>query len=81
MAQRALVLAFYVVLPMLGAVAAAGVAIAAVQSALKQSDPTVAVAPRLLAAGGALLIFGGWMMAMVGGFCRELWAHLPEMVR
>ncbi|GEM_PF-5934247 len=81
LAQRALVLALYVSLPLLGAIVAAGIAISAVQAALKQSDATVAVAPRILAAGGALLIFGGWMMAILGGFCRELWAHLPEIVR
>lgn len=81
LAQRALMVALYVALPMLGAVVAAGLAVSAVQSALRQSDPTVSAVPRILAAGGALLIFGGWMAAMLGGFWLELWGHLPEIVR
>lgn len=81
LAQRALMVALYVALPMLGAVVAAGLAVSAVQSALRQSDPTVSAVPRILAAGGALLIFGGWMAAMLGAFWLELWGHLPEIVR
>ncbi|MGI5818249.1 MAG: flagellar biosynthetic protein FliQ [Armatimonadota bacterium] len=81
MAQRALLLALYVALPMLAAALTAGLAASAVQSALRQSDPTVSVVPRILAAGGALLVFGGWMVAMLGGFWLDLWTALPEMLR
>lgn len=81
LAQRALVMALYVALPILAAVVGAGLAVAAAQSALRQSDPTVSVVPRILAAGGALLIFGGWMVAMLGGYWLELWSNLPEMVQ
>ena len=81
LAQRALVMALYVALPVLAAVVGAGLAVAAAQSALRQSDPTVSVVPRILAAGGALLIFGGWMVAMLGGYWLELWSNLPEMVQ
>jgi len=55
--------------------------VAAVQSALRQSDATVSAVPKLLAAGGALLIFGGWMVAVLGGFWIDLWTSLPEMLR
>lgn len=81
LAQRALVIALYVSLPVLAAVLGISLLVSAAQSALRQSDPTVSVAPRILAAGGALLIFGGWMSALLGGFWVELWRHLPEMVR
>jgi flagellar biosynthetic protein FliQ len=66
---------------MLAAALTAGLAASAVQSALRQSDPTVSVVPRILAAGGALLVFGGWMVAMLGGFWLDLWTALPEMLR
>jgi len=79
--HRALLIALYVALPMLGAAVAAALAVSAVQSALRQSDPTVATVPKLLAAGGALLIFGGWMVAAIGGFWLDLWTSLPEIVR
>jgi flagellar biosynthetic protein FliQ len=74
-------IALYVALPLLGAAIAAGLAVSGIQSALKQSDPTLSVVPRMLAAGGALLIFGGWMVAVLGGFWIELWRSLPEMMR
>lgn len=66
---------------MLAAAVAAGLAVAAAQAALRQTDVTVSTVPRLLAAGGALLIFGGWMVAVLGGFWLELWTNLPEMMR
>lgn len=68
-------------MPMLAAAVAAGVAVSALQSALRQSDPTVSTVPKLLAAGGALLIFGSWMVAVLGGFWLDLWRSLPEMMR
>lgn len=73
--------ALYVALPPLGAAVTAGIAACALQSAMKQSDSTLSVVPRLLAAGGAVLIFGSWMVAVLSGFWLELWAFIPEMVR
>lgn len=81
LAQRALMVAFYMGLPMLGTVLATGLLTSTLQAAARQSDPTVNTVPRLLAAGGALLIFGGWMAAVLQGFWQELWRHLPEMVK
>jgi flagellar biosynthetic protein FliQ len=81
LARHGLTIALYVALPLLGAAVAAGLAVSGLQSALKQSDPALSVVPRMLAAGGALLIFGGWMVAVLGGFWIELWRSLPEMMR
>lgn len=74
-------MALYLALPVLSGAVVAGLLVAAVQGALRQSDATVSVVPRLLAAGAALMIFGGWMTAVLGDFWLELWSHLPEMVR
>jgi len=81
LAQRGLMIALYVSLPVLGAVLATALLVSTVQAATRQTDPTVSTVPRLLAAGGALLIFGGWMVAVLQVFWMELWLHLPEMVR
>ncbi len=51
------------------------------QAATRQSDPTINTVPKLLGVGGALLIFGAWMTALLQGFWYNLWVHLPEMVR
>ena len=74
-------IAFYVALPVLGTTLAVGLLASTIQAATRQTDPTVSTVPRLLAAGGATLLFGGWMIAMLQGFWLDLWAHLPEMVR
>jgi len=81
LAQRTLLVGLYVSLPVLGAVLAVGLLASTLQAATRQTDPTVSTVPRLLAAGGALLLFGGWMIAVLQGFWLELWRHLPEMVR
>ena len=81
LAQRALVLALSAALPMLGGAVAAGLIVCGLQSALRQSDPTVAVVPRLLAAGGALLIFGRWIVSLLATFWVDLWSSLPQMMR
>jgi len=75
------VVALYVALPPLGATLLAGLGVAAAQSALRQSDPTVSVVPRLLAAGAAALLFGAWMAGTLTGFWIDLWAALPQLVR
>jgi flagellar biosynthesis protein FliQ len=51
------------------------------QAATRQNDPTLNTVPKLLGVGGALLIFGAWMTALLQGFWYDLWSHLPEMVR
>ena len=81
LAQRALVMAFYLALPLLGAAFAVGLAASIIQAATRQSDPTLNTVPKLLGVGGALLIFGAWMAGSLQGFWYDLWTHLPEMVR
>ena len=72
---------FYVLLPLLGAAFAVGLAASMLQAATRQNDPTLNTVPKLLGVGGALLIFGAWMTALLQGFWYDLWSHLPEMVR
>ena len=78
--QRALLLAFYTALPPLGAAFLAAVAASLIQ-ARTGGDPTTSTVPRILAAGAALLIFGGWMVALMSDFWVELWRSLPEIVK
>lgn len=78
--QQAVVMAMYVALPPVAAAAAAGYAMGWLQGAVGSGDPAVGTAPRLLAAGIAVLIFGTWMLSMVGGYWHELWRSIPELV-
>ncbi|MCK4322977.1 MAG: flagellar biosynthetic protein FliQ, partial [Armatimonadetes bacterium] len=45
------------------------------------SDPTTSTVPKILAAGAALLIFGGWMVALMSDFWLDLWQSLPEIIK
>jgi|LSQX01.3.fsa_nt_gb flagellar biosynthetic protein FliQ len=79
--RHTLLVAFYLALPPMTAAALAGFAVGLVQSATGQHDQAVSFVPRLLAAGGAVLIFGVWMMSLATDFCYKLWASLPELIR
>ena len=78
--QQALLVAMYVALPPLLAAAAVGYAMGWLQGAVGSGDPAVGTAPRLLAAGVALLVFGTWMLSMVGGYWHKLWHSIPELI-
>jgi len=80
LAQRVLLLTFYTALPPLAAAFVAGVAVSFVQ-ARTGWDPTTSTVPKILAAGAALLIFGGWMVAVMSDFWVDLWHSLPEIIK
>lgn len=73
-------MALYLALPPITAAALVGFAMGLLQSATGQQDQAVSFVPRLLAAGGAVLIFGMWLAALATDFCYQLWANLPELV-
>ena len=78
--QQATLLSIYAAGPPVAAAAAAGFAMGWLQGAVGSADASVGIAPRLLAAGVAVLIFGTWMLSLIGGYWRHLWRSLPELV-
>jgi flagellar biosynthetic protein FliQ len=78
--QQAVVMAMYLAVPPLLAAAAAGWAIGWLQGSIGSADAAVGTAPRLLAAGLAALVFGAWMLSLIGGYWFELWRSIPELV-
>ncbi len=78
--QRVLVLTFYTALPPLGAAFLAALGVSLIQVRVG-ADPTISTVPKILAAGAALLIFGGWMVALMSDFWLDLWQSLPEIVK
>jgi len=79
LAQRVLLLTFYTALPPLGAAFLAAVGVSLIQ-ARTGADPTVSTVPKILAAGAALLVFGGWMVAVMSQFWLDLWYSLPQII-
>ncbi len=78
--QRMLLLTLYTALPPLAAAFVAALAAGYIQTRTG-GDATISTVPKLLAAGGALLIFGAWMAQLTSDFWIELWQALPQIIR
>lgn len=79
--QGALVVAIWVALPLLGAIAAGGLVASLLQGVLVQPDGASLVAPRLLAAALAVLFFGAWMLTFMAGYWTTLWLGVAQLVK
>jgi flagellar biosynthesis protein FliQ len=70
----------WVSVPLLLAIAGAGLVAGFLQSAIGQSDPNVLFAP-LLAAALAFLFFGAWMLAFTADYWVRLWLAAIQLLR
>lgn len=71
--QNAFMLALWVSLPLLGAIAVAGLAGSVVQSNFGLSDHAGLIALKLLAGGIAFVLFSAWMLSMTANYWGTLW--------
>jgi flagellar biosynthesis protein FliQ len=78
--QGALLTALWVGLPVLLGVAVVGLLAGNLQGALGQNDPVAQTPPRLLAALGALLLFGAWMLALTAHYWVGMWSQAALLV-
>ncbi|HXX40553.1 MAG TPA: flagellar biosynthetic protein FliQ [bacterium] len=69
---RMLMVAAEVLAPLLGLMLTVGVATSIVQAAMQLQDPTVTYLPRLLAAAGAIALFGAWMLGILVHFAGSV---------
>jgi len=81
LAQRAILVALEVAAPVLGLVLAVSLGVSFVQAATQMHDPTINAVPRLAAAALAVLLFGGWMLAVIQGLSVDLLGGFPQVVR
>lgn len=79
--QNALLMAFWLALPLLACISAAGMVGGIVQGSLGHSDPATLVAAKLLAGGAALVFFGAWMLMFMAGYWSSLWPGVTQLVR
>lgn len=79
--QGALMVAVWVALPLLGAIAAGGLVASLLPGTLVQSDVASLVPPRMLAATLALLFFGVWMLTFVAQYWMTLWLSAPQLAK
>ncbi len=71
-AQEALLLAVAVSLPVVGAAAIIGLAVAVMQAATQVQDVTLAHLPRLVVVAVVLAIVGPWMGVQIAAFAARV---------
>ena len=79
--QDALLMAFWLSLPVLACIGAAGVVGGILQGSLGHSDPATLIAAKLLAGGVALVLFGTWMLMSMAGYWSSLWSAVSRLIR
>lgn len=79
--RQAIELAAMVTLPMLLAGLLAGVTVSVLQTITSIHDNVLAFIPRAAAIFVVFALTFPWMLRVLTGFCRQLIARLPELVR
>jgi flagellar biosynthesis protein FliQ len=67
--------------PLLVPALVAGVVLGMVQAATSINEQTLSFVPKLVVVGISLAIFGSSIMLLVADFTREIFAHIPLLVR
>lgn len=67
--------------PMLGLGLLVGVLVSIFQAITQIQEQTLSFIPKIIAVFVAILIFGPWMMTLLIDYTRELFLHIPQMIR
>lgn len=73
--ETALLLSAPVLLTCMGV----GIAIALLQAVTSIRDMTLTIVPKLLAVGGVILLFSGWMLQVALRFTTEVFAQIQNI--
>jgi flagellar biosynthetic protein FliQ len=65
--------------PLLLVALVVGLVIGVVQAATSINEMTLSFIPKLLATGGAMLLFGGWMLGTLVDFTRGMFQRIPAL--
>lgn len=64
--------------PVLGLTLIVGLVINIFQVVTQLQEMSLSFIPKLLVAGGALVVFGGWMLGQLVSFARTLIGNIPQ---
>ena len=78
--RQALTLTTLVSAPLLIVALAVGLIVGLFQAATQINEMTLSFIPKLLAMGAVMLVAGGWMLAHMVGFTRQLILDLPILI-
>jgi len=80
LARHALVMCAILALPPLGIAATVGLAVALVQAATQVQEQTVALLPKMMAAGAVVALGGGFAMAAIAALFHDAVRAIPLLV-
>lgn len=79
--RDALFMVMLISAPMLGLGLLVGILVSIFQAITQIQEQTLSFIPKIIAVFVAILIFGPWMLNLMIGYTRDLFLHLPEMIR
>ena len=79
LAREALWITLLVSFPLLGVALIVGVAVGIVQAATSINEMTLSFIPKLIAVGGAIVIFGNWQLGVLMDYLREIYQRIPGL--
>lgn len=78
--QQSLWLAFWIALPMLGALLVAALLMSVFQAATQILEPTLSFVPKLLVLVLVLALLGAWMSGSLVEFTRQMLGSFPALI-
>lgn len=65
--------------PVLGLTMLVGLVISVIQVVTQVQEMSLTFVPKLLAAAGAIVVFGAWMLRELAQFAVRLWSGIPSL--
>jgi flagellar biosynthesis protein FliQ len=78
--SRALEITLMLAAPMLLVALITGLIVGAFQAATQINEMTLSFIPKLIAISVALMVAGPWMLKVLVGYTRELFASIPSLL-
>lgn len=79
--RDALMMVMLVSAPMLGLGLLVGVLVSIFQAITQIQEQTLSFVPKIVAVFVAVLMFGPWMLSLMVDYTREVFLHLPQMIK
>ena len=79
LAREAIWVTLLVSFPLLGVALVGGVVVGIVQAATSINEMTLSFIPKLIAVGGAIVLFGNWQLGVLMDYLREIYQRIPGL--
>ena len=79
LAREAIWVTLLVSFPLLGVALVVGVVVGVVQAATSINEMTLSFIPKLIAVGGAIVLFGNWQLGVLMDYLREIYQRFPGL--